>query len=415
MAIVENFWLKNQRKKLAGAVIYQAMGQTRSRELATSIANPRTQAQMNQRVKWANLVNLYRANRSWMKFAFETKTQNQTDYNKFMSLNVTNSRIYLPKNLAQAGAAVAAPYIFTQGSLPAIQFLSQGNAYPTSLLLSGLDTNFDSMTVAQLTENLLANNPYLQEGDQISLILNFQQFNNDTGIPYVITREYELILSKSNQKNWNLYLPDDYISAGNFGNSQCLSVYLQAFSGTFLMCISRTIGGRTLVSSQTSIAVNNDSLINLYSSERALQESIASYGESEEPFLTSTTANVASISAPATQIIAIEFEKDGRKQRYLPGENVPLADWNGIATIWVIFDGVISSTDSELTLTPSLGNPVVYDGQGPGSNQWEFMNDESPAAYPSNAAVEKITVELNGRFFEAAFLVKNENTVNGIE
>ena len=103
MAIVQTMWMTGTKKKLGGTVLYQAMGQTRQRELAAEISNPRTTQQMTQRVKWSNLVNLYRANRSWMKYAFETKKTNQSEYNKFMSLNVAASAIYLPKNVAAAG------------------------------------------------------------------------------------------------------------------------------------------------------------------------------------------------------------------------------------------------------------------------------------------------------------------------
>ena len=69
MAIVTSMWLKGTKQKLGGSVLYQAMGQTRQRELAANVANPRTNSQMQQRTRWANLVNFYRVNAGWMKFA----------------------------------------------------------------------------------------------------------------------------------------------------------------------------------------------------------------------------------------------------------------------------------------------------------------------------------------------------------
>ena len=104
MAIVKTGDMYGQVGRLGQNVYYTAYSETRSRKLAASVTNPRTQAQMLQRVRWANLVNFYRVNKEWMKYAFETKKKNQSEYNKFMSLNVASSPIYLTKQEAGGGA-----------------------------------------------------------------------------------------------------------------------------------------------------------------------------------------------------------------------------------------------------------------------------------------------------------------------
>lgn len=290
MAIVKNFWLKNQTKKLAGAVIYQAMGQTRSRELAAEVSNPRTIDQMTQRVKWANLVNFYRANKSWMKFAFETKPTNRTDYNQFMSLNVANSRIYLPKGIANQGGCVVDSYVMTQGSLASIEATKDGEAWLTNLFLTSNFEISETTTIAEVSQALIQSNPALREGDQLSFIRLTQQTNSSTGVPFVVVRKYEVILNTSDLRFFYQFMPSGYIAANVTDKGNCIIVQDSGNAGGFLLILSRTTGGKTYVSTQSVIVANNAATIEAYSSSNALQAAIDSYGESTEPFLTSTTA-----------------------------------------------------------------------------------------------------------------------------
>ena len=290
MAIVKNFWLVNQSKKLAGAVIYQAMGQTRSRELAASVSNPRTVSQMNQRVKWANLVNFYRINAGWMKFAYETKKTNQSEYNKFMSLNVSNSRIFLPKSLAAQGACVVDSYIMTQGSLASIEVTADDGGWMTNLFLGEDGSLTNNITIGEVSQMLLENNPAIREGDQLSFIRFSQLTSPSSGVPYVVVRKYEVIIKANDTRPFFEFMPRDYFDTFGTETNQCIGINDSGNAGGFLLCLSRTVGGKTYVSTQSIVVANNDALIAQYSSSTALQEAIDSYGESNEPFLTSTTA-----------------------------------------------------------------------------------------------------------------------------
>lgn len=308
MAIVKNFWLVNQSKKLAGAVIYQAMGQTRSRELAASVSNPRTVSQMNQRVKWANLVNFYRINSGWMKFAYETKKTNQSEYNKFMSLNVSNSRIFLPKSLAAQGACVVDSYIMTQGSLASIEVTERTGYWETNLFV-GEGTSFgQNVTIGEVSQMLLENNPAIREGDQLSFIRFSQLTSPSSGVPYVVVRKYEVIIKADDTRPFYEFMPEAYIDVDVVPNNSAIIVNDSGYAGGFLLCLSRTVGGKTYVSTQSIVVANNDALIAQYSSSTALQEAIDSYGESEEPFLTSTTAEEDNQANVPTTLVTASIE-----------------------------------------------------------------------------------------------------------
>ena len=308
MAIVKNFWLVNQSKKLAGAVIYQAMGQTRSRELAASVSNPRTVSQMNQRVKWANLVNFYRINAGWMKFAYETKKTNQSEYNKFMSLNVSNSRIFLPKSLAAQGACVVDSYIMTQGSLASIEVTKQNTFWTTNLYLGDDETLGPNITIGEVSQLLIENNPAIREGDQLSFIRFSQLTSPSTGVPYVVVRKYEVIIKADDTRPFFEFMPANYIDSYLDAENTSIIVKDSGNAGGFLLCLSRTVGGKTYVSTQSIVVANNAALISQYSSSTALQEAIDSYGKSEEPFLTSTTAEEDNQANIPTTLVTASIE-----------------------------------------------------------------------------------------------------------
>lgn len=415
MAVVENFWLKGQRKRLGDSVIYQAMGQTRSRVLATSVHNPRTQAQMNQRVKWANLVNLYRANQSWMKYAFERKKSTQSDYNKFMSLNVTGSNIFLTREIAAAGGCVVQAYQITQGSIPSIETTYDSNleGWATNLYL-GPDVQSISGSVAQFTNMLLNNNPAIQEGDQLSFIRMTQMTNADNGYPYVIVRKYEVVLSLTNNAPLSNYLPTDYIESDENATMSRLMVNDSGNAGGFVLILSRTKGGKTYVSSQRIVVANNAATIAAFSSSSALSSAIASYGESDEPFLTSTTANLADNAYVPNSIVRLQLGDEN----IVPGTFWNLTKAAASKHFTIYFSNNVYATE--------VGVEISYiTGRGEGSfSLVDALADSGvitglmPAAaiLPSDAAVTRIVVTIgDGIPYETGFVIPNEYTIQGLE
>ena len=413
MAIVKNFWLKNQQKKLAGMVLYQAMGQTRSRELAAEVSNPRTIDQMGQRVKWANLVNFYRANKSWMKFAFETKPKNRTDYNQFMSLNVANSRIYLPKGIANQGGCVVDSYVMTQGSLASIEATMSDGEWLTNLFVSSNLVISPVTTVAEVSQELINNNPALREGDQLSFIRFTQQTNSNTGVPFVVVRKYEVILNTSDLRFFGSFMPLDYIHNSGEGSTYCLAVQDSGNAGGFLLVLSRTTGGKTYVSTQSVIVANNAATIEAYSSSNALQAAIDSYGESIEPFLTSTTADQDSQAPVQPSIVSIS----GDLGNAVPGQifgpitisaadefEVTLSETPTAAGAGSKVVLVKAGVESEVTIT----NPRIEEGK---------LLLPWPAGVISGEGfyVADIYAVADGTTYRAPFLVPNAAYNSGLE
>lgn len=413
MAIVNNFYLRNQKKKLAGAVYYQAMGQTRSRELRTEISNPRTQAQMEQRTKWANLVNFYRVNAPWMKYAYETKKRNQSEYNKFMSLNVPSARIYLPKSFASQGGCVVDAYQMTQGSLASIEFTKMSNDWISNIILPS-DMDFTELsTVGEVSAAILQMNPAIREGDQLSFIRLTQQVNSNNGVPFVVVRKYEVIINSNDFRPFYDFMPVDYVTGSDRAGTFNLAIHDSGNAGGFLLILSRTIGGKTYVSTQSIIVANNTALINQYSSAAAQQAAIDSYGESADAFLTSTTAGENEQAAVTPSIVGVTVDGVARNI----GESFyPAGDLGG-APVRVQFSQVPGDTVNSATMdlhrggntdTISLTSAAISGGVVTANVPDNF------SAY-ENWAVADIKVQVGDTVYRAPFLVPNEATIGGLE
>lgn len=413
MSIVNNMWLRGSKKRLGGSVLYQAMGQTRQRELAAEVRNPRTQSQMAQRVKWANLVNFYRANASWMKFAYETKKTNQSDYNKFMSLNVPNSRIYLPKSIASQGGCIVDAYVMTQGSLASIEILPAQNKWQTNIYTPGLLEGVTTYTVGEVSRAILGANPAIHEGDQLSFIRFTQQTNSVTGVPYVVVRKYEVIINSNDLRMFFDFMPDGILDFGGAVGSEAMVVKNTGNAGGFLVCLSRTVGGKTFVSTQSIIVANNSALIEAYSSEAALQAAIDSYGESEEPFLTSTTADQDSQAAVSASVLSVTYAAVA----HTVGSRFEVGTISGGDNFTMNFNKNMGGAVTSMTLRFYSGGRLIETDL----TVDELAGTELVGIVPSslaeyeNCVVKDLYCTIGGVDYRAVFLYRNEDTIEGLE
>lgn len=361
MAVLQNMWLRGAKKKLGGTVLYTQGGRTLQRELAPEVKNPKTPAQMGQRVKWANLVAFYRANASWMPKAFENKKPTQSDYNKFMSLNAANSRIYLTKEQARQGACVVDSYRVSDGTLQPVDIFPTEANWVTNLYLTGLDKLDATTTVAAFSTALLASNAGLRSGDQLSFIRATQLFNNTTGIPYIQVRAYELLINEQGPGLLKDFWPVELIGLGQQQETPALMVKNNNKQGGFAIIVSRTQGGRVLVSPSQITQVNMADVINQYSSSAALQAAIDSYGQGDEVFLDSKAANAIGQQPTTLSITAIANE-DKTVQVAVGGTgNFHDSKWD--SSFYIIFNQDITGNVERLKVTMG-GSEVVNITEG---------------------------------------------------
>lgn len=310
MAIIKQIWLRGAKKRLGGAVTYVMNGQQIVREMAANVKNPRTIAQMNQRVKLANLVNFYRSMRAWAKIgAFSNKPQTWSDYNAFVSANINFTPVYLTKDMAKAGCSVVAPYIISRGVLPRVQTRwDTGLDLFVSDIYIGGDNVTSATTIGEMSERIIANNNGIQNGDQISCVTVIQRTANSG--PYVIQRAYELTLDTANTELFN----DEkynWVSVNDEVQPELQSLVhpVEESNMGCAFIISRKQGGKIFTGdAQLAITPTANSFLSLYNSVRQRNLTIASYGLGESNFLDPTTTGGSSNNAALeVQILSINF------------------------------------------------------------------------------------------------------------
>ena len=313
MAISKNLYTRGLKQRLAGAVWYNRKGETVVRELAAQVSNPKSTAQMEQRAKLANLVAFYRANQFWMHWgSFQTKKQEWSDYNAFVSANMGMDAVYLTKQWAEAGATVVAPYIVSVGSLPRINVVASSDVLITDLYVGNISITTDT-TIGTISAALLANNNALREGDQLSIVVEVQQSTIDA--PYITARAYELIIDTTDTLTVAARGLAGLLTVDGGAGYEALSVQLPSENGGGTVILSREDSTGLKVSSQSIIVTETqDAYLASFKTAQAKAAYLRSYGsDGTENFLSGGYSSGASegVSLPQ-QILRVNSAAAGQ-------------------------------------------------------------------------------------------------------
>lgn len=277
MAIVKSAGLRNYVGKHAGNVYYIQKGEALVREKAAQVTNPKTAAQMMQRVRLANLVNFYRANKDWMKrYAYETMGKYFSVYNQFVSLNLNPNSVPLSKGEAKNGIVLPDNLVLTKGTLPTIGPLQISELRLKASSNIRFQKNLDY--IGELSQALISRGDEWKEGDQLSAILIGYQNGKQC-----IVKAVEMILNSENNEK----LPAIFDVYDNY-----LAIDMAQFdtlpdNGYGVALIhSRRENGKILVSSENlSLSSTAFEIIGAVTTEEANQRAIDSYAAGDDAFL----------------------------------------------------------------------------------------------------------------------------------
>lgn len=240
----------------------------------------RTYPQMVRRVKWSNLVNMYKIMKQWMPKAFENKSQGQTDYNIFMSLNANNVSAALTKDMSLADNCIVEAVQVSRGTLPPLALDADGVGllYTTNIKITSAITS--ATTVGQLAADILANNGDFVANDNLAVI----KFDNyiDPRVEWPIAHSYyaEITLNTADTRT----LASIPGIAGIFGKSDSDYLTIAANRRNEVGCVAihtRKQSASLSVSSQ-SIVMLTDEYIMQYSGEEWVNTCIQTYGLDQE-------------------------------------------------------------------------------------------------------------------------------------
>lgn len=110
------FW-GNASGKLGQQVLYRAGGEQRARMYVDKIKNPKSYAQMANRLLMNNVVSAFRVLKPLLKETFPTRKTNQSAFNAFVQANKNVNRFYIGKEEMEAGACVPYGLTIARGNL----------------------------------------------------------------------------------------------------------------------------------------------------------------------------------------------------------------------------------------------------------------------------------------------------------
>ena len=293
MAILNGI-LKKLNGSAGSLTFKQYAGQTVVSEKISVVKRSNTPMQMRQRTKWGNVIQMYKGICPLINYGFESKPVGKSDYNMFMKVNMKNSDIYLTREEVAGGGCIAAPYQLTQGTLPSIVTVGEGDNVRTDISLGDLTID-ENTTVKDFAQAVVNNNADYDYGDQISFFDVLQRVNAVTGIPYCQFLATNVVLDKASEVKLL-----DMVSKYGFATVDGFLGHIEGEgAGVFAWVHSRKSSAKTLVSTQ-SLINNNDEMIAEYSGDQAYKRSVKTYGGESSAFLTPGTTTTQATDGSAS-------------------------------------------------------------------------------------------------------------------
>ena len=172
----------------AGAwTFYNRLGNTVAKQKVDTRPHRRlSDKQLAQNLRWPNLVTFWSETQGCLMDAFEHKRNGQTDFNMFMSFNLTSHGVYLTYEMARANACVVAPYLVSLGGLPPIEVVEAADGrVRTDIVLGDRLSVTPLTTIGELSHAIVQNNRDFLHGDIIYCLAMYQEDNTSDGFPHV--------------------------------------------------------------------------------------------------------------------------------------------------------------------------------------------------------------------------------------
>lgn len=354
--------------KLGDLVFFRRKGEQVSRAYVKKVPNPNTRAQVKQRSSLTNIIRLYQSSPSFFASAFQNKKVGQSDYNALVSLNLRSDfQVNLPKEMADNGGGVVAPYIITSGSLQPIIVSGQGVAAVTNIAVGADFVITEDTTVAQLSAAILNNNTFINAGDQLSY-LSIEQYTY-MDYPRLRARKYELVIDTSDNTKVLDIMPEQAInvSGGFIAHGELV------YSGAFAWVLSRTVNGSLHVSRQ-SLIVTDDSLYSDYVGDAAITRAETSYMATSGIFLDPNDSEEGTSAVPSVIASVAQVQLQGTRL-VTNGSPVTLTAPGSIAANALVLTGSglsevasVSLVAGNGTTTQTVNVPVTAAGDTQLSN-----------------------------------------------
>ena len=268
------------RGKVGSLVFARRLGQQITRAYNKTPKDASTKSQVQQRVRMANVIAMYRTIKRIADHSFEGVKPGQTSYNLFVKANLTNNSVVLTKEAASFGACVVAPYLVSRGTLPSIVVQGTGADAVTNIAVGSLVIN-EQTTIGAFSQAIVASNTGINYGDQITYLSIVQKTDSNTGYPVATATIYEVTLNQADELLLRSYMPEVATTVRN----GFLAHGTLIASGGFCWILSRKNADGSLSVSTQRIVLTSKDVAAQYSSAVAMTRAINSYGYNPDAIL----------------------------------------------------------------------------------------------------------------------------------
>lgn len=108
----------NATGKLGEIVLYRAGGEQRARAYVPKIKNPKTIAQMENRILMNNVVSMFRTLKPILSVSFPMRPTKQSGFNAFVKANKNVNGYAISKEELEIGAAIPVGMVISKGDIP---------------------------------------------------------------------------------------------------------------------------------------------------------------------------------------------------------------------------------------------------------------------------------------------------------
>lgn len=262
------YTIKNSNNKVTqGERIYQP-----------NVTNPQSESQRAQRMKMTPASNFYRALSGILDHSWEGVKYGAMSRQYFMKLAMSANQTIFPYVNKGTTFVVPGPYPISRGSLPSIGFSMKGSA----IFINVESTVGEDGSVGFWSKKIIANNPFLRNGDQLTFIALYDLEDREqrTYSP-VVTRF--LLDSESTERIvdvlgefWNVESDEGSMIVGYEGFRETATI-----AGACVVVSRKNESGGQVWQRSTEVMAVTDAVLNEWMSPNAYAGALDSYKRSE--------------------------------------------------------------------------------------------------------------------------------------
>lgn len=297
MAIINSVLIGKGRGSVGNVTLRIAGGDTiASQKISKGTQKIGTLSQVLRRVRLGNLVNAYQAlnalgNGAGMAQSFPSRGPRVSNFNMFVSRNIGREGVgdvSLTRELAAAGAVVAAPYVVTEGDLPVISSVAVSTGLGNTRFVINREDGLLYLGAAGLTpaqfSTALKNSYGLLDGDVVTVFV--MEWNSGDDVKFDST---QFVIDSATASSWEDFgFDEQMIGSASVPVKVMANPRATGAAGgvSIAVCVGRSVGAGYRISSSSFLSSSDmESAVAQFTSDLAKNSAAASYGYKDDPYL----------------------------------------------------------------------------------------------------------------------------------